>query len=71
MSFLKFWFIDYINLKIRYTELLTKCERQRKQISMLEQSRNDIRKHRLTHAEKEAMNSDTYRYLIEHENELD
>ena len=38
------WFLDFCMLKVRYSILLRKSERQRKQIDLLERSRCDLRK---------------------------
>jgi len=38
------WFLDFCMLKIRYSTLFKKSERQRKQLDLLERSRCDLRK---------------------------
>jgi hypothetical protein len=37
--------IEHCLLRVRYSELLAKSERQRKRIALLERSRADMRKH--------------------------
>jgi len=38
------WFLDFCMLKVRYSNLFKKSERQRKQLDLLERSREDLRK---------------------------